>query len=343
MDFQKNITDLIGNTPLIKLNHVGTNLKARVFAKLESYNPGGSIKDRTALSMINNAESQGILNPGSTIIEATSGNTGIGLALISAVRGYNTIFVVTDKVSKEKVNYLKALGSKVVVVSNLLKKDHPSHYMNTAIRLANEIPNAFFINQYSNASNPEAHYRTTGPEIWKQTEGKITHFVAAIGTGGTVSGTGRYLKEMNPEIKIIGAEPLGSVFKTYFEKGILEEGKPYLVEAIGQNYIPDNLQFDFIDRIIDVNDFDSFTTAKMLTLKEGIFCGASTGTCLCAALETAKDLDENAVVVFIVCDTGERYVSKFHNAEWLNNHFIIEQAVDTDELSERLTELLYNN
>ncbi len=226
MEYKNSILETIGNTPLIKLNRVTKGLKPQIFAKLESSNPGGSVKDRIGLSMIEAAEKNGELKPGGTIIEATSGNTGIGLAITAAVKGYNTIFVVTDKVSSEKINYLKALGAEVIVVSNAVEPDSPEYYVNVAKRIHKETPNSLFAYQYSNPANPEIHYRTTGPEIWKQTDGKITHLVSSIGTGGTISGTGRYLKEKNPDIKIIGADPLGSIFRTYKETGEIIKGYP---------------------------------------------------------------------------------------------------------------------
>ncbi|WKZ70807.1 MAG: pyridoxal-phosphate dependent enzyme [Melioribacteraceae bacterium] len=324
MDYKNNITELIGNTPLIQLNKLNNGLKPKIFAKLESNNPGGSVKDRIGRSMIEDAERSGKLKPGGTIVEATSGNTGIGLALTAAVKGYKAVFVVTDKVSDEKINYLRALGSEVIVVSNAVEPDHPDYYVNVAKRIADETPNSIFAYQYSNPANPEVHYQTTGPEIWKQTDGKITHFIASIGTGGTISGTGRFLKEKNPNIKVIGADPLGSIFKTYKETGELIKGTPYLVEGIGQDCLPKNVHFQYIDQIINVSDRESFAMARRLTKEEGIFCGGSTGTIVKVALDIAKDLTENDVAVFIVCDTGERYLSKVHNESWLKNNRMLE-------------------
>ena len=288
MKYKNNILEQIGNTPLIKLNRINKGLKPQIFAKLESSNPGGSVKDRIGYAMIADAEKNGELKPGGTIIEATSGNTGIGLALSAAVKGYKSIFVVTDKVSDEKINYLKALGSEVIVVSNSVDPEHPEYYVNVAKRLNKEIPNSFFAYQYSNPSNPEIHYQTTGPEIWDQTDGKITHFISSIGTGGTISGTGRYLKEKNPNIKVIAADPLGSIFKHYKEKGELIKGTPYLVEGIGQDCLPKNVHFQYIDKIINISDKESFAAARRLTKEEGIFCGGSTGTIVHVALEDCK-------------------------------------------------------
>lgn len=317
MEYKENILGLIGNTPLVKLNKLTKGIKALVLAKMESLNPGGSVKDRIGISMINAAERDGRLKPGGTVVEATSGNTGIGIALTCAVRGYKAVFVMTDKCSVEKIRYLKALGSDVVVVPVSAKPDSPDHYINTARRITSETPNSLFIFQYGNPANPEAHYLTTGPELWEQTEGRITHFVSGVGTGGTISGAGRYLKEKNPRIRIIGADPYGSVFKTYKESGKLMQATPYLVEGIGQEIIPENVHMKYIDEIINVTDRDSFQLARRLGREEGIFCGGSTGTNLFAALQVARGLGKDDVVVFIVCDTGERYLSKFHSDEWM--------------------------
>lgn len=322
MDVKNNILEQIGNTPLIRLNKINRGLKPQIFAKLESANPGGSVKDRIGIAMIEDAEKKGLIKPGGTIIEATSGNTGIGLALAAAVKGYRCIFVVTDKVSIEKINYLKAFGAEVIVVPKVLEPDDPDYYVNVAKRLSKEIPNSFFAYQYSNKANPEIHYRTTGPEIWIQTDGKITHFVSGIGTGGTISGTGKYLKEKNPDVKVIAADPYGSIFKHFKETGEVTKGSPYLVEGIGQDCIPENVDFNVIDEIINVSDRDSFISARRLTLEEGIFAGGSTGTNLYVALKIAEDLTENDLIVFVACDTGERYLSKLYNNDWLREHRI---------------------
>jgi cystathionine beta-synthase len=324
MEFQENVLGLIGNTPLVKLNRLARNVKAQVYAKMENLNPGYSVKDRIGISMIEAAEREGILKPGGTVIEATSGNTGIGLALAAAVKGYKCIFVMTDKASVEKSRYLKALGADVVITPVSAKPGTPDHYVSTAKRIASETPNSFYPDQYSNPANPEAHYRTTGPELWRQTEGKITHFVAGLGTGGTISGTGRFLKEKNPNIRIIGADPYGSIFKTYKETGKIIETTPYLVEGIGQEIVPANVHIKYVDEVINVTDRDSFEMSRLLGRMEGIFCGGSTGTNLAAALRVASNLDENAIVVFIVCDTGEHYLSKHHSDEWLKEKRLLE-------------------
>lgn len=326
MKFYNDILSLIGNTPLVRVNHITKQhkIKARVFAKMESLNPGYSVKDRIGISMIDWAEKEGVLKKGGIVIEATSGNTGIGLALTAAVRGYKCIFVLTDKVSIEKMRYLKGLGADIVVCPAAAKHGTPDHYVETARRIASETPNSFYPDQYNHPANPAAHYETTGPEIWNDTEGKITHFVSGIGTGGTISGTGRYLKEKNPNIQIIGADPYGSIFKTYKDSGHVPEATPYLVEGIGQSLPVGNADMKIIDDIINVTDRDSFELARQLSRREGIFCGGSTGTNFAAALKVAKDLDENGLIVFIVCDTGEHYLTKFHSDEWMKEKLLLE-------------------
>ncbi len=329
MKVVNSILELFGKTPLVKLNHFKKDIKASIFAKMESMNPGASVKDRIGLAMIEDAEKRGILKPGGTIIEATSGNTGIGLALTAAIKGYKCIFTMTEKVSVEKRRYLQALGADVVICPMTAKHDTPENYVNVAKRINAETPNSLFMYQYNNPSNPDAHYHTTGPELWEQTQGKITHFIGSLGTGGTVSGTGRFLKEKNPNVKIIAADPYGSIFKTYKESGIMTEGTPYLVEGIGQDMLPENVHFKYIDEIINVTDKESFHMSRRLSKEEGIFCGGSTGTNLAVALKVAKDLDENAVVVFVVCDTGERYLSKHHSDEWMREKRLLEKDKTT--------------
>ncbi|HEX8502358.1 MAG TPA: pyridoxal-phosphate dependent enzyme [Pyrinomonadaceae bacterium] len=324
MNYHENVLQLIGRTPLVRLNRLTEGIKATVLAKMESLNPGYSVKDRIGISMIDAAERAGALRPGGTVVEATSGNTGIGLALVAAVRGYRCIFVMTEKASVEKVRYLKALGADVVVVPATAKPGTPDHYVETARRIARETPNSFYPDQYSNPNNPEAHYRTTGPELWEQTEGRITHFVCGLGTGGSISGTGRYLKEKNPNIRVVGADPYGSVFKTYKETGRTHEATPYLVEGIGQEVIPGNVHIRYVDEIVNVTDRESFELSRQLGRREGIFCGGSTGTNLAAALKVARTLDETGLVVFIVCDTGEHYLTKHHSDEWLKEKQLLE-------------------
>ena len=334
MKFYSDILGLIGNTPLVKINTLANQqgIRAQIFAKMESLNPGYSVKDRIGISMIEAAEKEGKLKPGGTIIEATSGNTGIGLALAAAIKGYKCVFVLTDKVSIEKNRYLKAIGADVVVCPSAAKHGTPDHYVETAKRLSQEIPNSFYPDQYNHPANPLAHYRTTGPEIWNDTDGKVTHFVSGVGTGGTISGTGRYLKEKNPDIKIIGADPYGSIFKAYKETGRFPEATPYLVEGIGQSLPVGNADMKIIDEIINITDRESFEYARQLGRVEGIFCGGSTGTSFAAALKVAKDLDETALVVFIVCDTGEHYLTKFHSDEWMKEKLLLEPQRITAKL-----------
>ncbi|MFT3742784.1 MAG: pyridoxal-phosphate dependent enzyme [Pyrinomonadaceae bacterium] len=326
MKTYSDILGLIGNTPLVRINNITKDhkIKAQVYAKMESLNPGYSVKDRIGISMVDWAEREGVLKKGGTIVEATSGNTGIGLALVAAVRGYKCIFVLTEKASTEKVRYLKGLGADIVVCPAAAKPGTPDHYVATAKRIAEETPNSFYPDQYNHPENPAAHYRTTGPEIWNDTDGKITHFVASIGTGGTISGTARYLKEMNPNIKVIGADPYGSIFKTYKESGFIPEATPYLVEGIGQNLPVGNADVGIIDEIINITDRESFGYARELARREGIFSGGSAGTIFAATMKVAKDLDENDVVVFIITDTGEHYLSKFYSDEWMKEKLMLE-------------------
>ena len=318
--YHNNILELIGNTPLVKINKLTKGIKATVLAKIEFMNPGGSVKDRVGLAMIEDAENNGLLKSGGTIVEATSGNTGIGLALAGCVKGYHVILVMTDKIGQEKRNYLKSLGAEVVIVPKEATPDSPDYYRNKAKSLANEIPGAINLNQYSNPANPNIHYSTTGAEIWKDTDGKITHFVCGVGTAGTITGVSKYLKEKNPSVKVIGADPIGSNFKIYKDTGTIGEVGMHQIEGLGTDIIPPITDFRYVDEIVSVSDNDSISMCKRLALEEGIFCGASSGTGAYVALETAKNLDKNSLVVFMVCDTGERYLSKYFNDEWLQEH-----------------------
>lgn len=324
MKIYNNVLSLIGNTPLVELHSVTKGIQAKVLAKLESRNPGGSVKDRIGIAMIEEAEKSGRIKPGDLIIEPTSGNTGIGLALAARLKGYRCLFIMTDKASQERVRYLKALGADVLIVSSAAKSNSPEYYYNTAVRLASEIPNAIMLNQYDNPANPGIHEISTGPEIWNDTDGKITHFISGIGTGGTVSGTARYLKSKNPNIKVIAADPVGSSIKTFKETGRLVEALPYLVEGVGQERIPGNLDLSVVDEIMNISDKESFMIARRLGLEEGIFCGGSSGMNVAAALRVAKLLPADAIVVVIICDTGERYLTKHHSDEWLSEKKLLD-------------------
>lgn len=320
----ESIVDAIGNTPLVKLSRVIGSFNGTIAAKVEYLNPGQSIKDRIAVKMIDDAEKKGLIKPGGTIIEGTSGNTGMGLALVAAVRGYKCIFTTTDKQSKEKVDLLRALGARVEVCPTNVEPDDPRSYYSVAKRLSEEIPNSYYPNQYDNLSNREAHYETTGPEIWEQTEGLVTHYVAGIGTGGTITGAAKYLKEKNPEIKVIGVDSVGSVYKSYFETGIFnkDEIKPYLTEGIGEDIIPKNVDFDFIDDVVQVNDKNALQMTRRLAKEEGLFVGGSCGAAVFGALEYAKkqNLTKDDLMVVILPDSGTRYISKIYNDEWMEEN-----------------------
>jgi len=315
MRYYNDISQLIGNTPLVKLNKVIGNTKATVLAKLEFFNPGGSVKDRIAMAMIQDAERKGFLKPGATIIEPTSGNTGVGLAMVATLKGYKTIFTMPDKVSIEKELLLRAFGAEVVRCPTDVSPEDPRSYYKVAERLAEEIPNSFILNQYNNMSNPRAHFETTGPEIWRDTEGKITHFVAGIGTGGTISGVGRYLKNKNPNIRVIAADPEGSLYhhEFYGTRGDIHQ---YVVEGIGEDFIPATIDFDVIDEIVVVSDEEAFAMTRELVKKEGILAGGSSGAAVVAAVEIAKNLDEEALIVVLLPDTGRNYLSKI----FIENH-----------------------
>jgi cystathionine beta-synthase len=289
------IIDVIGNTPLVRLNRVPGNLKLTIAAKVEYLNPGQSIKDRIALKMIDDAEEKGLIKPGGTIIEGTSGNTGMGLALVAAVRGYKCIFTTTDKQSKEKIDLLRALGAEVEVCPTNVEPDDPRSYYSVAKRLSREIPNSYYPNQYDNPSNTRAHYETTGPEIWEQTDGKVTHYVAGMGTGGTITGVARYLKEKNPDVKVIGVDSIGSVYKKYFETGVFDKNeiKPYITEGIGEDIIPENVNFDYIDAVVQVGDKNAMQMTRRLAKEEGLFIGGSCG----AAVFGAWNMPVNKILV----------------------------------------------
>jgi cystathionine beta-synthase len=296
-----------------------------VYGKAEFMNPGGSVKDRIGAAIIEAAERDGALEPGGTVVEGTSGNTGIALALAAAIKGYRCIFTIPDKMSQEKIRLLKAFGAEVIVTPTAVPPDHPDDYVMTARRIARETPNAILANQFYNQANPEAHYATTGPEIWEQTDGRVTHFVASAGTGGTISGAGKYLKEQNPGVQVVAGDPVGSSLAEYWRTGEAVEGAPYQVEGIGNEKIPDTLWFDVIDRYENVGDRAAFRMARRLTREEGLFVGGSAGLIAHLAVEVARELDDpEALVVCILCDTGERYLSKLFNDEWLRENRLLE-------------------
>jgi len=317
--FLNNITEAIGNTPLVKINRLAEDIPALVCAKVEYFNPGNSIKDRMALQMLLDAEKEGKIKPGGTIIEGTSGNTGMGLALAAIARGYKCIFTTTDKQSIEKADILRAVGATVEICPTDVEPDDPRSYYSRSRQLAEETPNSYYFNQYDNMSNSKAHYLTTGPELWEQTEGKITHLVVGVGTGGTISGTGRYLKEKNPNIKIIGVDTYGSTLKEYHETGKIDQDAiyPYITEGIGEDIIPKNIDFDVIDRFIKVTDKDGAVATRDLARKEGLFVGYSCGSAFHAVRMLKDELTKDDYVVVIFHDHGSRYVGKVYNDEWM--------------------------
>ena len=323
----KNILEAVGHTPLVRLNRLTTGFEAEVYVKADYMNPGGSVKDRIGIWMIDEAERRGLLKPGGTIIEGTSGNTGIGLALVGAVRGYKLVFTITDKQSKEKVDLLKALGAEVIVCPTAVEPDDPRSYYSVAKKLAKEIPNSFYPNQYENPMNPEAHYQTTGPEIWEDSEGKITHFICGMGTGGTISGVGRYLKEKNPNVKIIGVDPIGSLYYEYAKTGKIGKAKTYVVEGIGEDIFPATMNFKILDDVVQVNDQECFIWARRLVKQEGVFTGGSGGGCVSGALRVAKTLPKGSFVVAFLPDTGMRYLSKVFSDEWMRERGYVDSQV----------------
>jgi len=324
MKYYNNIIETIGNTPLIKLNKVNES-KALVLAKVETFNPGHSIKDRMALKMIEDAEKEGKLKPGGTIIEGTSGNTGMGLALAAIQKGYKCIFVLADKQSKEKMDILRAVGAQVEICPTNVEPTDPKSYYSVSKRLSQEIPNSWYVNQYDNPSNSLAHYESTGPEIWEQTNGKITHLVVGVGTGGTISGTAKYLKEKNPNVKIWGIDTYGSVFKKYHETGEFDENEiySYITEGIGEDIIPENVDFSIIDKFEKVTDKDGAIMARRLSREEGIMVGYSAGSAVAGINQLKKELQPSDIVVVIFHDHGTRYVGKIFNDEWMKkNNFL---------------------
>ncbi len=321
------ILEVIGHTPMMRLTRIAPDSKPTILAKLEYLNPGGSVKDRIGITMIEDAEKRGLLKPGGTIIEGTSGNTGMGLALAAALKGYKCIFTMPDKMSQEKIDLLRAFGAEVIVTPTAVEADDPRSYHSVAVRLSKEIPNSYFPNQYDNPSNPLAHYETTGPEIWEQTEGKITHFVCGIGTGGTIVGAAKYLKEKNPAISVIGVDPEGSIYAEYFKNGKMPESHPYKVEGIGQDSMPKIMEFNNIDDVITVSDKESFLATRLLARKEGIFAGGSAGSAVHAALKLAPALGKKDIMVVIIPDHGSRYLSKLYNDNWMKDNQYLESKL----------------
>ncbi|MEO5511652.1 MAG: pyridoxal-phosphate dependent enzyme [Longimicrobiales bacterium] len=332
-----NVLETVGWTPMIRLNRVIGRVVTPVYAKAEFFNPGGSVKDRIGLAMIEAAENDGTLKPGGTIVEGTSGNTGLGLAIAAALKGYKCIFTMPDKMSQEKVRLLKAFGADVIITPTAVPADHPDNYVMTAKRIVSETPGSILADQFYNPVNPEAHYLTTGPEIWDQTEGRITHFIAAAGTGGTISGVGRHLKERNPNVRIIAGDPAGSIFSGYHKTGVKGEGAPYKIEGIGNDKLPSTLDFDIIDEFHTVSDRDAFHMGRRLTREEGLFVGGSSGLIVhVAALIAAQVNDPNAFIVCMLPDTGERYLSKMYNEEWMTeNQMIAPERMTANDLVAR--------
>src|SRR6266403_105403 len=322
--WHNNILQVIGNTPMVRLNRVTRTVRPTLLAKLEYLNPGGSVKDRIGVAMLEEAEKSGQIRPGGTVIEGTSGNTGMGLALAAAIKGYQCIFTMPDKMSQEKIDSLRALGAEVIVTPSQVEHHDARSYHSVAVRLSREIPNSIFPNQYDNPANTEAHYKTTGPEIWDQTEGKVTHVAIGVGTGGTITGVARYLKEKNPKIRIIGADPVGSIFAEMFKTGHKPQAQPYKLEGIGQDEMPANVDFSVIDEIHAVTDRDAFLLTRQLARYEGIFAGGSAGAALFAALKSAEKLDDSSIVVVLIPDSGTRYLSKVYNDNWMRDNQYLE-------------------
>lgn len=326
VQYFESILDTVGRTPLVRLRKVARDLPCPVLAKVEAFNPGGSVKDRIGLAMVEAAEKDGRLKHGGTIVECTSGNTGLGLAMVAAVKGYRAAFCMPDKVSSEKVNLLKAFGAEVFLSPTAVAPEHPDSYYNVAKRIESERPGAVLMNQYHNPANPDAHYKTTGPELWEQTKGRITHFVAGMGTGGTITGAGRYLKKMNEKIQVIGADPVGSILKHYKETGKIGEAHTYKIEGVGEDFIPTATDFSVVDRILACTDHDGLNLTRTLAREEALFTGGSGGMAAWVALEVARGCGPKDLVVVLLPDTGERYLSKVHNEEWMRDNHLLRAA-----------------
>lgn len=340
LNVHESILGTVGQTPLVRLNRVTSDLSCPLFAKVEFFNPGGSIKDRIALNIISEAEESGMLKPGGTIVEATSGNTGVGLAIVSAMKGYKTFFVMPDKMSQEKIQLLRAFGARVVITPTAVEPDDPRSYYRVAKQIVAETPNAILANQYHNPENPRSHYLTTGPEIWEQTRGQVTDVIVGMGTGGTISGIGRYLKEQNPSIKIIGVDPTGSILLETWQKGSMPDdalARPYKIEGIGEDFLPSTLDLSVIDEVIRVTDKEAFQWTRRIVKEEGIFCGVSSGAALAAAMKYVQELPPGHLAVVIFPDSGSRYLSKVFDDKWMRENGFLESEWEAVRLSEVLT------